>query len=138
MMEMMKLHHLEIDQHFESQNAQLDRIEHGLNHLIGGRKTSQPQAQSAFQCFVCRLLWAFRVVDAFQGKRYRQYDRLKILSWLSTIPYAQHHKQVIDEVQDGTGLWFLHDSVYREWRDSRESSLLWLHGPPGTGKSKLT
>lgn len=142
MVELMRLHHLEIDQHFDrhfqSQNAQLDRIESGLSHLIGDRRGNQPRKASAIKCFVCRLLWARRVIVAFQGKKYMQYDRLKLLSWLSTIPYVQHHRQIIDEVQKGTGIWFLHDPDYRDWRDSRESSLLWLHGPAGTGKSSLT
>lgn len=135
--DLMRLHHLEIDQHFQSQNAQLDRIESGLTYLTGGRRRNQSYKTSAFRCLVGRLLWAQRVIDAFEGKKYRRYERLKILTWLSNIPYQQHHSQVHDKFQEGTGLWFLHDDVYKEWRDSRESSFLWLHGP-GCGESKLT
>lgn len=71
------------------------------------------------------------------GKRYDEEDRLKILSWLSTIPYMQHHKRTYSEVLTGTGAWFLEDAQYISWRESDRSAMLWLHGIPGSGKSKL-
>ena len=64
-------------------------------------------------------------------------DRLKILSWLSAIPYRQHHKKAYSEVLEGTGSWFLEDSEFLRWRDSDQSAMLWLHGIAGSGKSKL-
>lgn len=33
-------------------------------------------------------------------------DRLRILSWLSAIPYRQHHKKAYNEVLEDTGSWF--------------------------------
>lgn len=63
--------------------------------------------------------------------------RPKILSWLSGIPYRQHHKTACSEILKGTGSWFLEDSVYLRWRDSHESAMLWIRGIPGSGKSKL-
>lgn len=68
---------------------------------------------------------------------YDEHDRLKILSWLSAIPYHQHHKKSYSEVLEGTGSWFLEDSEYHQWRDSDQSAMLWIHGIPGSGKSKL-
>jgi len=39
--------------------------------------------------------------------------------------------------QGGTGKWIFKDVGFREWRESRESKLLWLCGGPGTGKTML-
>lgn len=66
-----------------------------------------------------------------------EHDRLKILLWLSAIPYHQYQKKSYSEVLEGTGSWFLEDSEYCHWRDSDQSAMLWLHGIPGSGKSKL-
>lgn len=38
----------------------------------------------------------------------------------------------------GTGHWLLEDRTFKNWKDDSASSLLWLHGIPGSGKSKLT
>ncbi|KAL4902057.1 hypothetical protein BDW74DRAFT_181216 [Aspergillus multicolor] len=37
----------------------------------------------------------------------------------------------------GTGTWLLTHPLYKQWKDDSASSLLWLHGIPGSGKSKL-
>ena len=36
-----------------------------------------------------------------------------------------------------TGRWIFEDVGYKEWRESRESKVLWLCGAPGTGKRML-
>ncbi|RSL80990.1 hypothetical protein CEP52_017293 [Fusarium oligoseptatum] len=43
-----------------------------------------------------------------------------------------------DEVLEGTGKWLLHDPTFLRWKNESASSILWLHGIPGSGKSKLT
>ncbi|MCJ1450686.1 hypothetical protein MMC28_001019 [Mycoblastus sanguinarius] len=74
--------------------------------------------------------------DSLEGKVQKDH-RLKVLEWLSSIPYERHHKKALDEVLHGTGLWFLEDEEYRHWRDSDQNAVLWVHGIPGSGKSKL-
>ena len=64
-------------------------------------------------------------------------ERIKILNWLSSIPYKQHHIQARTDILEGTGGWFLNDDKLLEWRRSSSSSIMWLHGIPGSGKSKL-
>ena len=87
---------------------------------------------------VIRLIIRVRKAVAFiEGEEYKQYDRTAVLTWLSTIPYQDHQTAARKEVQEGTGAWFLQDDVYSAWKASDETSLLWLHGPPGCGKSKL-
>ncbi|PVH75975.1 ankyrin [Cadophora sp. DSE1049] len=64
-------------------------------------------------------------------------QRTKILHWLSPEPYLQHHEQAKREVLPGTGQWLLSDPVFNRWKKESVSSILWLHGVPGSGKSKL-
>ena len=52
-------------------------------------------------------------------------------------PYIQYHEQAKREVLQGTGQWLLSDPVFKRWKNESVSSILWLHGIPGSGKSKL-
>ncbi|PWO21513.1 SPS1, Serinethreonine protein kinase [Pyrenophora tritici-repentis] len=63
--------------------------------------------------------------------------RTRIVQWLSPEPYIQHHKQNMQGVLTGTGQWLLADPIFKRWKDDSASSILWLHGIPGSGKSKL-
>ncbi|KAK4178043.1 hypothetical protein QBC36DRAFT_112384 [Triangularia setosa] len=63
--------------------------------------------------------------------------RTEVLKWLSTEPYPQHHQQVKEGMIEGTGQWLLSDPVFLKWKGESASSILWLHGIPGSGKSKL-
>ena len=38
---------------------------------------------------------------------------------------------------EGTLDWFSNEAQYRQWQDSESKRLLWVTGPPGTGKSVL-
>lgn len=63
--------------------------------------------------------------------------RVEILSWLSAIPYEQHHQNSRKGRLLDSGTWFLRKPEYLSWRSSSFSSILWLHGIPGSGKSTL-
>ena len=64
-------------------------------------------------------------------------ERLDILQWLSPVPYKKHHEQTRKDILSGTGIWFLQDRQLLDWQVSSASSIMWLHGAPGSGKSKL-
>jgi hypothetical protein len=64
-------------------------------------------------------------------------ERHNILNWLSTQPYIQHHDTAKRGILEGTGTWLLKDDLLLDWQRSSASSILWLHGIPGSGKSKL-
>lgn len=63
--------------------------------------------------------------------------RIEILRWLSSQPYMEHHEQVFKHVLSGSGAWLLQDPLYIQWHKNSASSLLWLHGKVGSGKSTL-
>lgn len=65
-------------------------------------------------------------------------ERLTILKWLSPLDYSTYHNSYFNRVLVGTGQWLLHDKRYLDWKTSTSSSILWLHGSIGTGKSCLT
>ena len=64
-------------------------------------------------------------------------ERQAILQNLSSQPYFEHHGLVTKKVLKDTGRWLLLDSQYLAWQQSSASSILWLHGIPGSGKSCL-
>ncbi|OTA07712.1 hypothetical protein A9Z42_0086230 [Trichoderma parareesei] len=66
-----------------------------------------------------------------------QQVRTQILKAISTIPYGSHHKTASKGRLEGSGRWLLSKSVFGEWRKRSYSSVLWLHGIPGSGKTKL-
>ncbi|KAL8691858.1 MAG: hypothetical protein Q9218_003002 [Villophora microphyllina] len=63
--------------------------------------------------------------------------RRQILSWLSTVKYREHHKSSFSTVMPGSGSWLQLKREFINWKSSSSSSILWIHGIPGSGKSKL-
>ena len=55
-------------------------------------------------------------------------DISKVIHWLSPIPYELHHKTNKRDVLEGTGSWLFQEKDMTQWKDSDESSILWLHG----------
>ncbi|KAI1357489.1 hypothetical protein F5Y08DRAFT_352320 [Xylaria arbuscula] len=64
-------------------------------------------------------------------------NHVKLLEWISPIPYGQHHNRVKEDRTTGTCEWLLRHEKSREWEDSNLSSTLWLQGIPGAGKTFL-
>ncbi|KAL8726835.1 MAG: hypothetical protein Q9166_006451 [cf. Caloplaca sp. 2 TL-2023] len=64
-------------------------------------------------------------------------ERREILSWLSTVRYREHHKALFSAVMPGSGSWLQEKLEFIDWKSSSSSSILWVHGIPGSGKSKL-
>jgi hypothetical protein len=54
--------------------------------------------------------------------------------WLSDALHDTRRKQLFQ----GRGNWLFESDTYRKWQDTSESSILWLYGSAGTGKSMLT
>ncbi|KAI9647697.1 hypothetical protein NHQ30_004082 [Ciborinia camelliae] len=60
-----------------------------------------------------------------------------ILNWLSKEVPATYHIQKQDDRLKGSCQWLLHSDKYTDWRRSSLSSILWLSGIAGSGKSFL-
>lgn len=63
--------------------------------------------------------------------------RRQILSWLSNVRYREHHRSSFAAVMPGSCSWLQQKSEYIDWKSSSSSSILWVHGIPGSGKSTL-
>ncbi|RYP42504.1 hypothetical protein DL767_000192 [Monosporascus sp. MG133] len=64
-------------------------------------------------------------------------ERVCMLQWMSTIPFEDMHNQAKDGRTHDTGLWLLAHEQFKKWRLEGASMTLWVHGPPGYGKTKL-
>ncbi|KAK5050918.1 hypothetical protein LTR84_003477 [Exophiala bonariae] len=63
--------------------------------------------------------------------------RIEILRWLCNVPYKKHHANMVKDLLAGSGKWLEQHDFFKDWRNASTSSVLWLHGIPGAGKSKL-
>ncbi|MCJ1382729.1 hypothetical protein MMC17_005842, partial [Xylographa soralifera] len=68
---------------------------------------------------------------------FKKSERLELFQWLSTIPHITHHKTIGNDWMARSGQWLLRNKEFISWRKSSVSSVLWLHGIPGSGKTKL-
>ncbi|KAK1498735.1 hypothetical protein CABS01_10510 [Colletotrichum abscissum] len=95
--------------------------------------TDMKKILSALKSPICRI-----AADTSQLlKLSQETDRQTILRSLSTLPYPSHHQAAVRGRLDGSGEWLLHHQAFRSWRGSSSSTILWLHGIPGCGKTKL-
>ena len=60
-----------------------------------------------------------------------------ILAELSDMDHISTHGASVQPVK-GTCEWILRQRLFLEWRDAPKSSLLWITGGPGSGKSTLS
>jgi ankyrin repeat domain-containing protein 50 len=60
--------------------------------------------------------------------RLNESERLEILAWVSDIPYESYHYTACKGRTGKTGEWLLRHELYRDWRGSSASMILWLHG----------
>ncbi|KAI9043149.1 putative ferric reductase transmembrane component [Aspergillus affinis] len=64
-------------------------------------------------------------------------ERIQMLEWISAIPFGKNHNNVKGRRTPDTGKWLLEHDDFRNW-DQGESSIFWLQGSLGTGKTYLT
>ncbi len=60
----------------------------------------------------------------------------KILTTLYTVPYRERKDRNPERIP-GTCEWFVAHELFRQWRESKSSSMLWVSADPGCGKSVL-
>ena len=52
----------------------------------------------------------------------------KIRSWLAPPDPWKNYNLGRESRHSGTGAWFINSSTLSEWKATRSSSLLWIHG----------
>jgi hypothetical protein len=55
-------------------------------------------------------------------------QRCDVLRWICNIPYRTDHQNACSGRIPGTGQWLLSHPIFKEWRESSASMILWLHG----------
>ncbi|MCJ1279590.1 hypothetical protein MMC21_007414 [Puttea exsequens] len=69
--------------------------------------------------------------------QYEEKQTQKILDWVSPVALEPYHATVQGSRLESTGTWLLQDQDYGKWEDSSRSSILWLRGFLGHGKTRL-
>lgn len=64
-------------------------------------------------------------------------ERKEVFRWMSEIQYKTHQEDLSRDLLQDSGRWLLETQTFIEWGQSSVSSILWLHGIPGSGKTKL-
>lgn len=65
-------------------------------------------------------------------------ERLRVLRWLSVVPFSKHHQRHIESMNTGSGSWLLRHDRYLTWMNASSSSIFLLHGIAGSGKTSLS
>ena len=60
-----------------------------------------------------------------------------MLTWLSRVCGSLHHRSEGEGYLPGSGSWLVENKEFIHWRESSSSTLLWVRGIPGSGKTKL-
>ena len=60
-----------------------------------------------------------------------------VRSWLSEASPWDDHERARSQRQMGLGTWLIEDDDFKSWRTAGNSSLLWIYGFAGTGKTGL-
>ncbi|KAL9043407.1 MAG: hypothetical protein Q9214_003406, partial [Letrouitia sp. 1 TL-2023] len=112
-------------------NAHVEATFHG-----SVSNTSKEMKDALIRLYAAILVYLSKAKRYFQQKTASS-KRATILRWISAEPYIQHHREIKTDVLVGTGQWLLSNPTFKKWKDESASSILWLHGIIGSGKSKL-
>ena len=76
--------------------------------------------------------------DAEKQRIERETNHLSaVRTWLSAINPWENHKRAKDQRRMALGKWLANEPQFKNWQSSQQSSMLWLHGFAGTGKTGL-
>lgn len=55
-------------------------------------------------------------------------EQLKILEWVSSVPFRKHHITIREERASDTCEWLVRHEKFYEWKETSSSAILWLQG----------
>ncbi|KAM6480963.1 hypothetical protein HDV62DRAFT_364524 [Trichoderma sp. SZMC 28011] len=82
-------------------------------------------------------------VDQIDDGLRRLFDKMEIremleaLDYFSDVKFGEQHQKKTESRTPGTGTWLLTHYKFKTWQQTDESSILWLQGTVGMGKSFL-
>ncbi|KAL7266091.1 hypothetical protein RUND412_011377, partial [Rhizina undulata] len=71
------------------------------------------------------------------GLQGEENKRFEILNWLSKVDYKEHHNFIRSTRQPNTRNWLFEKHDFIQWNESSSSTIFWLHGIAGAGKTML-
>lgn len=77
------------------------------------------------------------IASAAASAEFEDNKRHQLLQWLSSVHYHDAHESQRRNRSAGTCDWLLQKDEFFHWKQANKSSLLWLHGNVGCGKSVL-
>ena len=63
--------------------------------------------------------------------------RHRVLDWIPSMPFGRTQENSYERRVEGSGNWLIEHPEFITWRESLKSTLLWVHGKAGSGKSHL-
>ncbi|KAK4221191.1 hypothetical protein QBC38DRAFT_523040 [Podospora fimiseda] len=103
------------------------KVEDSVNIMKGQLDLIQYQAQAE------QLEKTEEILSHFD---YHQSDQ-SFFRWISPIESTTNHREYRESRLPDSGLWLLKHDEFQKWSQSSRSTILWLHGSLGTGKSTL-
>ncbi|EHK24791.1 uncharacterized protein TRIVIDRAFT_220231 [Trichoderma virens Gv29-8] len=89
------------------------------------------------------LLEIHTSIDQIDDKMRHLFDKmesqqmLEALDYFSDVKFGEQHQKKVEMRTPWTGMWLLENSKFKEWEQADGSSILWLQGTVGMGKSFL-
>jgi hypothetical protein len=82
------------------------------------------------------LLATSKSVDAKVDEELQRKHRADILCWLLPTDFSAQHSDNLERKQEGSGLWFLDVTIFKEWKTGSNTTLF-CPGMPGAGKTMM-
>ena len=127
--------------HIQSQQSIVERVSiqlHVASQLDQTRSSNL--VQNKLLSILEELDRPFRYIEALTERTSEiiiDIEIERVLDWMSIIPHRRYHTEIHGIVLKGTGQWLLRSSELLKWYESSSSEIMWLHGIPGSGKSRL-
>ncbi|KAJ8109292.1 hypothetical protein OPT61_g7566 [Boeremia exigua] len=141
--------------HTREQREEVEKLENNVerfSHLLHAKATAQmavvlqsihkdrgtrfQKLEMMMQSFEQPMTEIAHTVTILQT-RMDDSERQALLTWLSPANHLDAHARAYHDVTPGTGAWFLNSTEYQSWSHSSSSTLLWVRGIAGCGKTKL-